>query len=99
MTVVSDSVWYIYIARCADGSFYTGVARNVSNRMAQHNRGKGAKYTRGRLPLELVYVEKSSDRSSALRRECQIKRMDSAEKRRLIEALASPHGSCHGVTR
>ena len=98
MPDVADGAWYIYMARCADGSFYTGVARNVSNRMAQHNSGKGAKYTRGRLPAELVYVEKSVDRSSALRREYQIKRMDSTEKRRLIEAQPLSHGSSHGVT-
>jgi predicted GIY-YIG superfamily endonuclease len=77
-------VWYVYIARCADATLYTGVARDVETRIAEHNSGRGAKYTRGRLPLALVYQERAADRGAALRREHEIKRMPSAAKRNLI---------------
>ena len=76
--------WYIYILRCADRSLYTGIAKDVPGRVIQHNKGRGAKYTKARLPVELVYTEKAGDRGSALRREHQIKRLRSTGKRRLI---------------
>lgn len=76
--------WYIYIVRCSDESLYTGITRDVASRITQHNGGEGAKYTRTRLPVELVYMEKANSRSAALRREYEIKRMRSAGKRGLI---------------
>ena len=60
--------WYIYILRCGDGTLYTGITDDVPRRLAAHRSGKGAKYTRGRGPLELVYQEKVPDKSAALRR-------------------------------
>jgi putative endonuclease len=77
--------WYVYILRCGDGSLYTGSTDNVARRLAAHRAGKGAKYTRGRGPLELVYTEKLPDKSSALRREWAIKHLSRQEKLALIE--------------
>lgn len=76
--------WDVYIARCADGSLYTGIARDAEARIEQHNAGRGARYTRGRSPVELVYRERAADRGGAQRREAAIKALATAEKRRLI---------------
>lgn len=78
--------WFVYIVRCADRTLYTGVATDVATRIHKHNDGKGAKYTRGRRPVRLVYHEPAASRSAALRREHAIKRMKAAEKRRLIRS-------------
>ena len=80
----ASSPWYIYILQCADNTLYTGVATDVSARLATHNAGKGAKYTRGRLPAILQYQESAANRSAALQREHAIKKMRAADKRRLI---------------
>ena len=77
--------WYVYILRCGDGTLYTGITDNVSRRLAAHRSGKGAKYTRGRGPLELVYQEAVPDKSAALKREIAVKRLTRQEKERLIE--------------
>lgn len=77
--------YWVYILRCGDGSLYTGIARDVDRRLAVHRSGKGAKYTRSRLPLTLVYREEQPDKPAALRREMAIKRLTRAEKLRLIE--------------
>ena len=77
--------YWVYILRCGDGSLYTGIARDVERRLAVHRSGKGAKYTRSRLPLTLVYREELPDKPAALRREIAVKRMSHAEKLRLIE--------------
>ena len=76
--------WYVYILRCGDGTLYTGVTDDVERRLAAHRSGRGAMYTRGRGPLELVYREEQPDKSAALRRERQIKALSRAEKLRLI---------------
>lgn len=76
--------WFVYILRCGDGTLYTGVTDNVQKRFAAHCAGKGAKYTRGRGPLELVYTEEAEDKPAALRREYAIKRMKRAEKLELV---------------
>ena len=80
-----DKVWLLYILRCGDGSLYTGIAVDVQARLAMHRSGKGAKYTRGRGPLELIYWEELPSQSDALKRECAIKRMTRPEKLKLIE--------------
>ena len=74
--------WCVYLLRCADGSLYTGITTDVARRVAEHNgeRGLGARYTRARRPVELVYVESASDRAEAARREAAIKRLDRARK-------------------
>ena len=80
-----EQTWKLYILRCRDGSLYTGITTDVEKRLAAHNAGKGAKYTRGRGPLELVYQEVCIDRSHALRRELEIKALPKEEKLKLIE--------------
>jgi putative endonuclease len=69
--------------RCADRTLYTGVAKDLPERIAAHNHGRGAKYTRPRLPVTLVYSESAADRGAALRRELEIKRLTRAAKRAL----------------
>ncbi len=76
--------WHVYVLRCADGSLYTGIARDLADRIARHNAGKGARYTRARRPVELVYAERAADRPAALRREHAIKRLSAADKRELV---------------
>ncbi len=78
--------WFVYILRCSDGTLYTGVTDDVQRRLAAHRAGKGAKYTRGRGPLELVYTQEQPDKSTALRRELQIKKLTRPQKERLISA-------------
>ena len=77
--------WYIYILRCGDGSLYTGITTDVEARLAQHRAGKGAKYTRGRGPLEVVYTEECGDHSAALKRELAVKALPREEKERMIQ--------------
>lgn len=79
-----ESTWYLYILRCGDGSLYTGITTDVEKRLEQHRSGKGAKYTRGRAPLELVYREECGTHSQALKRECEIKALRRKEKQELI---------------
>jgi len=76
--------WCVYVLRCADRSLYTGITNRIEARLAAHNGGSGSKYTRARLPVELVYVETRLSRSEALRREAEIKRLPAREKRRLV---------------
>ena len=76
--------WFVYMLRCRDGSLYTGYTDDVARRLTVHQSGKGAKYTRSRLPVELVYREELPDKSSALRRESAIKRLSRQEKLALI---------------
>ena len=78
--------WFVYLARCGDGSLYTGITRDLGARLKAHNSGKGAAYTRGRLPVTLVYSETAEDRSAALQREAAIKRLSRAAKLRLLTA-------------
>ncbi len=78
-------MWYLYILRCGDGSLYTGITTDVEKRLEAHRSGKGAKYTRGRGPLELVYSEACGDHSVALKRELEIKALPREEKLRLIQ--------------
>ena len=76
--------WFVYMLRCRDGSLYTGYTDDVERRLAVHNSGKGAKYTRSRLPVILAYQEACADKSTALKREYAIKRLKKPEKEALI---------------
>ncbi len=76
--------WCVYILRCKDGTLYTGITDDFDRRLAQHQAGKGAKYTRGRGPLEPVYRESCEDKSAALKREYAIKALSREEKLALI---------------
>ena len=77
--------YYLYILRCGDGSLYTGITTDVERRLAVHRSGRGAKYTRGRGPLTVVYREECGDKSAALRRELAVKALTREEKLALIE--------------
>lgn len=80
--------WYVYMLRCRDGSLYTGFTDDPERRLAVHNAGKGAKYTRSRLPVTLVYREICADKSEALRREYAIKRLKKAQKEALLKEFS-----------
>lgn len=86
--------YWVYILRCADGTLYTGCTNDLSRRLAAHNAGKGAKYTRSRRPVELVYREEVPDKSAALRREAAIKGLRRGEKLALIQRSEFPSQSC-----
>lgn len=77
--------WTVYILRCGDGTLYTGCTSDLPQRLKAHQSGRGAKYTRSRLPVALAYREEAEDKSAALRRETAIKRMTRQEKLALIE--------------
>jgi putative endonuclease len=77
--------WWCYIIRCADDTFYTGITNNLEKRLSAHNTGIASKYTRTRLPIELIYTEEYSDRSGASRREAIIKKLSRAAKLVLVE--------------
>ena len=79
------AVNYVYLLRCSDNSIYCGWTTDLNARLAAHNSGHGAKYTRSRLPVELVYYEKYEDKTEALSREWHIKRLSREEKLQLIE--------------
>ncbi len=81
-----DKKWYVYLLSCGDGSLYCGITDDVERRLEMHRSGKGAKYTRGRGPLELIYTEELPSRSDALKREAFIKQLSRKEKLTLIEA-------------
>jgi putative endonuclease len=83
---MKDSLWFVYLLKCADGSFYCGIAKNVEQRLALHEAGKGARYTRGRGPLEIIW--KLSDpltHGEALKLERRIKRMTRIQKETLVQ--------------
>ena len=80
-----EAIWYLYILRCGDGTLYTGITTDVEKRLAAHRCGRGAKYTRGRQPLELVYREVCDGHSHALKRELEIKKLSRQEKEALIK--------------
>jgi len=81
--------WTVYILRCRDGSLYTGIAKDVQVRLKQHNGGRGATYTRTRLPVTLLYQQQGLTHSEALIREAQIKAMPRSKKEELIGNLES----------
>lgn len=78
------AMWSVYIVKCQDGSYYTGITNNLAHRIADHNAGKGAKYTRRKKPVKLVYTEGLPNKSRASKREIQIKDMSRAKKEELM---------------
>ena len=84
-------MYYVYLLRCGDGTLYAGYTNDLQRRLAVHNAGKRAKYTRSRLPVELVYWESFSNKSSALKREYAIKQCTRKEKLALIQTFISRH--------
>jgi putative endonuclease len=88
--VTEPNDWFVYILKCADGSLYTGITRDLDARIKTHNDGTGAKYTRGRLPVKLVYSEAAENRSSASQREHEIKQLPRQSKLALFNSC-QPH--------
>ena len=84
--------YFVYILKCADGTLYTGITNDLANRVSAHNSGKGAKYTKSRIPVALVYNEPCDDKSSALKRELEIKKMPRDEKLKLIPTAMARQG-------
>ena len=82
--------WFVYIVRCADGSLYTGITTNLERRVAEHNAGEsaGARYTRSRRPVTLVYHERQDSRSAAGKRECLLRKLNKADKEQLVLTAA-----------
>ncbi|MCG8427803.1 MAG: GIY-YIG nuclease family protein [Chromatiales bacterium] len=82
---MTDTPWFVYILRCSDNSLYTGITSDLERRVKEHNHGsKGARYTRSRRPVELVYAEPALSRSAASKREYAIKQLSTVAKRTLI---------------
>ena len=83
-------MYFVYILECSDGTYYTGFTNNITRRVKAHNNGRGARYTKGRLPVTLRYVEVFKSRRDALRREADIKTMSHSQKSQLIESCPPP---------
>ncbi len=83
--------YFCYILECADGSYYTGWSLDPERRCREHNAGRGARYTRSRRPVRLVYQEELPDRTSAMRREAQIKRLSRTGKKNLVQNGQGAH--------
>lgn len=84
MKIASEVIWYAYIVRCSDGTLYAGSTNDISKRITTHNAGNGAKYTRSRLPIQLVFSQACVDKLTALKREREIKKLTRTEKLMLI---------------
>lgn len=82
--------WCVYLLRCGDGSLYAGATNDLAARLERHGAGRGARYTRSRLPVELAWVARARDRSGALRREAALKRLSRAEKLALVASRPAP---------
>ena len=83
---------YVYVLECADGTFYTGYTTDPERRVREHDAGEGAKYTRGRTPVELRHVERFESKSAAMSREYELKQLSRAEKERLVEGSVAGSG-------
>ena len=78
--MAASSSWFVYLLRCADGTLYAGITTDLDRRVVEHNAGSGARYTRARLPVELIHAEPAADRSAASRREAALKKLPRAAK-------------------
>ncbi len=81
-------MWFVYVVECRDGTLYTGITDDVESRVGAHNKGKGARYTKGRGPVVLRYLEKVKGRSEATKREAKIKKMSRLAKKKMIESFS-----------
>ncbi|MGE5370938.1 MAG: GIY-YIG nuclease family protein [Solirubrobacterales bacterium] len=83
--MLETNPYIVYIVRCSDGTLYTGVTNDLDDRIRKHNQGRGARYTRGRAPVTLLYTESVPGKSEALKREYEIKRLPRSQKLALIQ--------------
>ncbi len=81
----SSNSWHLYVLRCCDGTFYTGITNNLARRLWQHNKGTASRYTRSRTPVTLIYHERCDGRSNALKKEYQLKVLSRTEKEEYIQ--------------
>lgn len=79
-------MWYLYLLRLSDDSLYCGITKNLERRLREHRQGRGAKYVKGRLPLELVYLEEHDTRKEVMRRELEVKKFSKERKEDLVES-------------
>ena len=94
-TMTASSSWQVYLLRCNDNSLYAGITTDIHRRLQQHNNSKlGAKYTRARRPVTLVYIEKAIDRSTASKREYLIRTLAKAKKEQLVQAFQKSQQVC-----
>lgn len=89
----SSGKWSLYILKCGDGSFYTGITNDLERRFKMHQAGKASRYTRSHGPVEMLYSEKCGDRSSALIRECEVKEWPRTRKEKLIKSRDGKRGT------
>jgi len=82
---LGKDIWYVYVLECSDFTLYTGFTNSLENRLKKHNEGKGAKYTRSRLPVVLVHFEKYENKKEAMQREAKIKKLSRKQKLNLIK--------------
>lgn len=82
---MGKDIWYVYVLECSDFTLYTGCTNSLENRLKKHNEGKGAKYTRSRLPVVLAYFEQYGDKREAMQREAKIKKLSRKQKLNLIK--------------
>ena len=85
--IKDENAWYCYVMQCADHTFYTGITNDLEKRLTAHNNGTASKYTRCRLPVQLVYSEPHASRSTASKREAQIKQLSRAQKQAFIDPI------------
>lgn len=90
MSAETVPAWWVYIVECADGSLYTGSARDVYQRLTAHNAGRGARYTRSHSPVKLVYFEPHLTQSAAFKREAEIKKLPRRQKQQLVAQFSLP---------
>ena len=81
-------MWYVYIIQCKDGKLYTGITNDLNRRLAEHNSGHGGRFTKFRKPVKLVYYQEALDKSTALKREIEIKKLNRNEKLSLVRSFA-----------
>jgi len=83
---IANELWILYILQCRDGSFYTGITKDLERRLQMHQQGKASRFTRARLPIKLIYQERCSGRTDALVRECRVKGLPKRKKLELIRS-------------
>ena len=89
--VTTGPIWFLYILRCCDGSFYTGVTTDIDRRLREHQEGRASRYTRIRRPIVLLHQEECGSRSQSLARECAVKALSRRRKEELISGLKSDY--------
>ncbi|OUR59897.1 endonuclease [Colwellia sp. 39_35_sub15_T18] len=97
--MTTKNTWYVYLLRCNDNSLYAGITTNIERRLHQHNHTKlGAKYTRAKRPVTLVFIESAADKSTASKREYQLKKLTKIKKEQLVSTYLSQQSDINSAT-